>query len=252
MAQKKQRRESKSTVIYVPIAVLLVLFLMVLGTSVFLGIIEIEVIGASKYSSESIIEASGLAIGDNMLFLDTETAEQSICSAMPYIKDASIELSLPDKVRIYVSEAKAIAAIDFRDGVIIIDSAGRVLERVEEVPYSLIEVRGFTPTDTVIGSALRASPGDDTRLRYLTETLSAIEREDIQSDVSYVDVTSIVYVSFQYQSRFTVVLGTTDNIRYKLSRLADTVEDIIRIAPGNETGRIDMSDREPWRWVPDR
>ena len=50
MGKKRVRRHSKSAVVYMPVAILLISFFMVLGASVFMKIIIIEVVGASKYT----------------------------------------------------------------------------------------------------------------------------------------------------------------------------------------------------------
>ena len=75
----KPRRKSKSAVVYIPTAVILILFLMAFGVSVFLKIINIEVIGASVYTKEEIITASGITKGDNMLLYQwKQRSEQDI------------------------------------------------------------------------------------------------------------------------------------------------------------------------------
>ena len=250
MAGKKRRRKSKSAAVYIPIAVLLSFFLMLFGASVFLKIIEIEVIGASKYADEEIIKASGIAIGANMLFVDVIEAEQGIYSTLPYINDIKIEYSPPDKMRINVSETTALATIEYLDAVLMIDSTGKILEQINTEQDELIEIRGFTPASAGLGSLLKADSGDDTRLSYLKEVLVAIEKEGIQEGVSYIDVTNISYISFHYRGRFTVMLGTPDNIRHKLGSLPEIIADIEKRAPKDEEWTIYM--RDQWRWSPDR
>ena len=252
VSRRKKRRKSNTAAVYIPLAAILVSTLTVLGVSVFLRIIEIEVIGAEIYGSEQLINASGISIGDNLLFLDASAAEQMILSAMPYINEVIIEYSLPDKVLIRVSEATAIATVDYLGGVSLIDYNGRVLEHMPVKPAGLIEIRGFTPADASEGSMLRPSFGDDTRLRYLTEMLTAFEREGIQDQVTILDISNIAFVSFVLNDRFTVIVGTTDNVRSKLSSLPEIIADIETREPRGENWTIHMTDREPWRFSPDR
>ena len=252
VAGKKPRRKSKSAAIYIFIAALLIIILAVLGISVFLKIIEIEVNGASLYSKEAIIAASGISIGDNILFMDTKGASQNISAIMPYINEVNIEISLPDTIMIYISETKPFAAVKYPGGALMIDKMGRILEQSDIAPDDLIEIRGFTPTSPVVGNALQAESGDDTRLGLLNEVLAAIEREGIQNDVSYLDVSNIAYISFGYRGRFRVILGRGDYLRDKLSSLDEMIADIDESEENDVTGTINMSDRERWRWTPDR
>ena len=249
---KKHRRKSKSAVVYIPIAILTVALLGVLGISAFLRIIEIEVVGARRYSKEEIIRASGISIGDNILFINTDNAINKIKATLPYVKEVIIEYDIPDTVHISISEAEAFATIMDSGGLLVIDAAGRVLDKTEVAPDNLIDIKGFTPNNSTIGNALRAFAGDETRLRYLKEVLEAIETEGIGSEISTIDVSSIANISFRYRGRFTVMLGTTDNIRYKFGTLAVIVEEIETNSPVNVTGTIYLSAGGPARWQEDR
>ena len=247
MARKKSRRKSRSAAVYVTFAVFLILLLSILGISVFLRIIEIEVTGASTYTDEEIITASGISPGDNMLRIKSASIKQTILSSMTFISKVDVEFILPDKIRLNVSESNALASISYDDGVLLIDSTGRILRQTNIIPAGLIEIRGFVPVNVVEGSALKADPGDETRLRYMTDVLAAFERDGVQGNVSYLDVTSISNIKFGYLGRFNVVLGTPESIRYKLNRLPDIIADL----PKDKTGTINMANLEQIGWLPD-
>ena len=252
MGVKKQRRISKSASVYVPVAVLLIVLLAVAGISVFFRVVDIEVTGASLYTKEEIVLASGIVMGDNMLFIKAGNILQKIYSAMPYISEASVEFLPPDIVRINIVESVPMASIRYPDGVLVIDSTCKILDKVDFVPAGLIEIKGFVPAGAVVGNALKADPGDDTRLKYIGEVLLAVEKEGIQGGVSYIDVSSISHVNFLYCNQFTVVLGTTDNIQYKMSILDEFIASRDMESSKDETGTIDMSIRGQWRFTPDR
>ena len=229
-------------------AVIAIIILGTLGTSVFLRINEIEVIGGSKYSANEIIMSSGIKTGNNMMLLRKEKAELSIYAAMPYISEVSIAFRLPDKVYISIGETRAIAVIELTEGFLLIDSAGKILERNERAPSGLIEIRGFMPTNSTVGNALRADLANENRLMYLLEVLDAFEAEGIQRDVSYLDVTNISHINFGYKG-IVVEIGTSDNVRSKLSTLSGVIEGVV---PDGETGTVYLTDREPTRWAPSR
>ena len=248
----KRRRKSKSAVVYIPVAAILISTLVLLGIGVFLRVIEIEVTGASRHTIDDIIKASGIKAGDNMLFIDKVGAVKSIQSAMPYISGVNIETKLPDKIIIEVNESVPLAMLEDQAGIIVVDSSGRILDITEIAPKGLIEIRGFTPVNSVVGNVLRADVRDETRLRCLLEVIEAINNEGIESDVSFIDVSNIVYINFRYSERFLVMLGTTDNIAYKMGTLSEAVNSINATRPKDETGTIYLSDKEPGRWSPDR
>ena len=252
MGNKKPRRQSKSAAVYIPVAVLLVSLLVMSGISVFLRIVDIEVSGASLYTKEEIIVASGIALGDNMLFINAGNIQQRIYSAMPYIDEVSVEVSLPDIVRISISEAAPMAWIKFSGGVVVVDSKCKILEIIDFIPDGLIEIIGFSPANITVGNDLKASPGDDTRLSSVKDVLTAIELEGVYKDISSIDVANIAYISFSYGGRFNVILGKPDNMQYKMSVLKEFIASREEESSNDETGTIDMSVRGQWRYTPDR
>ena len=254
MGKKKRKRMSKSAAVYIPIAVLLILLFGILGTSVFLKIIEIEVTGATKYPNDAIIMSSGIAIGDNILRIDKDKASQMIEASMPYISGVEIEFVLPDKARISISEASAFAAVSVSDGFIVISSTGRILEIVDSAPVGLVEVRGFAPVDVKIGGALKAASGDDTRLRYIKEVLAAIESAGIQDGVSFLDVTSMGNIYLEYLGLYRVNLNGSGGAISKLAKLPEAIEDVKKDSSFDVTARyrIDIPDSSGgWIWTPE-
>lgn len=257
MNRNKLRRKSTSAAIYITVTALLIILLTVLGMSVFLKIMHIEVDGALRYTEEEIIAASGISSGSNLLFISTGTVSDRIHTEMPYISEIKISRVLPDLIRIDVKESSAIASVCYSDELLLIDSAGRVLQSVAAtdagaVPYGLIEVIGFSPVGPEIGKVMKAELGDETRLRYLTDVLSAIEGTGIRADVSYIDITSIANITLGYMERFRVVLGSAGEISQKLRRLPGSVERINETVSVEETGIIDLSDTAgKWSFTPD-
>lgn len=253
MNRKKLRRKSRSAAIYIPVAALLIILLAVLGTSAFMRVMRVEVDGASRYTEEEIITASGISSANNLLFVDAGAVSKKIYGQLPYVSEIKISRVLPDTIRIDVRESSAFASVSYQGSFLLIDSAGRVLQSVEKIPPGLIEVLGFSPVDPEAGKALKSETGDEMRFQYLTEMLSAIEKAGIRGDISYIDMSSIANISLGYVGRFKVVVGSTTNVQHKLSRLPGSVETINETNSPDETGVIDMSDLTgEWRFNKDR
>jgi len=247
-----QKRVSKSALVYISVGSLLIVFLSLFGVSVFLRILEIEIDGLSMYSEDEIILASGIEAGDSLMFFNASAVEQRIHSEMPFINDVKISRLPPNGVRIEVTESLAIATIATQDGILVIDSSGRVLKSSDTAPSGLIEVIGLIPTEGTEGSQLKVQVGGEMQLQYMKDVLLAIEREGIQSGVSYLDVTNISIINFGYQDRFKVILGGPSNARSKLSQLPGFIEGINSELSTDVKGDINMSDPSgEWRFVED-
>ena len=253
MNGKKTRRKSSGTILYFPIAVLLILCLAVFGISAFLKIQKIEVSGNLLYAAGNIIEEAGISQGDNMLLINAGAIAEKIRAAMPFISDVRVTRVFPDSIHIKVSESAATAVIKYQNQALIIDSAGRILQSENAAPSGLIEIRGFTPVNPEEGKTLKTEVGGETRLQYLTEVLKAMESAGICGDVSYLDVANIANITFGYADKYTVILGGSSDVQHKLSQLTSRIiTEIEGREPAGTTGTLNMSDPSGrWTWNAD-
>ena len=257
MAGSSKRQISRTSVAYIALGVALITLTTIGGASAFLRTNDIKVEGISIHSAQDIIDASGLSLGNNLLFVNTQNASQKIRQELPLINVATVTRILPDTILIEVSESSAIAKISFAGGEHIIDSTGRVLasgepgSRLQQHDefgneINLIEIRGLDIDTLEIGSVIRPVFGSEMKLQYLQDVLSAVEREGLENDVSYLDVSNIVNVHLGYLNIYRVILGGSTslrpgNLRHNLGRLPESVIQIVARHP-NTPGDIDMSD----------
>jgi len=249
MSGSNKRQLSKSSVAYIALGVILITLMAVVGTSAFLRIHEIRVEGATVYSNEEIIEASGLSIGDNMLLINARNASQRIREELPFISEAVITRELPDVVRIDITESTAVALIAFDGEMLVTDVSGRVIARSSGGVFTLpgintdelIEIRGVEINEAIVGGILRAEFLAEMKLQNMQDILSAMEREDMIKDVSYLDVSNNTNIHFGYLGRYRVILGDRNYLRIKLEILPSRAEQFAHRNP-NTPGEINMSE----------
>jgi len=251
MSGSAKRQLSKSSIAYVALGVMLISVMTVIGMSAFMRATEIKVEGASAYNYNAIVEASGLSVGDNLMFINLQTISQQIRSELPFVREANVLRILPNTIIIEVDESVAIASVTSAGTIYIIDSSIRVLAKYQALESSpdlsgLIEVRGLEIEDSEPGSAIKAIFGAETKLQYAQDVLSALERENLSDDVSYLDVSNIVNVHFGFMGRYRVILGGStsmrpSNIRHNMGRLVESVPIVEERYP-NTIGDLDLSD----------
>lgn len=250
MDGRRKRRRSTSATIYIPIAALLIFFLTVYGSSAFLKILRIEVDGTSRYSRTEIINAAGIATGENIILVDTINAKQRIYRELPYISMVEITRSMPDTIIIEIKESQPLATVAVSGKTAVIDSDCKVLRVSDGAQPGLIEIKGLLITEAAVGSILKTGPDDETKLKYTGQILAAIESAGIQSDITYLDIANISNINFDYMQR-RVLLGGPEDAGSKLGELSGRIAEIEALSPGDKAGVFNMSHR-PWRWEPDR
>jgi len=258
MSGKVKRKLSKRSIAYVAVGIALISLMTVIGMSAFLRTAQITVEGASTYSPDLIIQASGLSVGDNLMFVNTQNVSQQIRAGLPFISEANVSRILPDTILIEVVESIAVARVTSAGSHYVVDSNCRVLassnslrddevisDLVTDFEY-LIEIIGIEIEETALGTVLRPVFGAEAKLQYAQDILAALERHRMTDDVSYINVSSIVNVFFGYMGRYRVILGGSTSlrpgsIRHNLDRLAESIPQIQERYP-NTPGDINLSD----------
>jgi len=241
MTGGNNRMLSKTSAAYIAVGVALVTLMTLIGTSAFLRVVEIRVEGATKYTAREVAEASGVSTGDSLMRVNKQRVTGNILRNLPFVKGANISRKLPDILLIEVTESTAIATIYFAGDNLIIDSGGRVLTRMDEKPDDLIEIRGIEISDFREGEPPRVELGAETKLQFMQDILGAMERDEMEKDVSYLDVSNISNIHFGYLDRYRVILGGVRDLKHKLGRLPADVLRLEQRYP-NTPGDINMTD----------
>ena len=184
--------------------------------------LEIEVTGNVRYTAEEIILASGIEQGDNLFFINRGSATAKINARLPYVEQASIERTLPNRLEIHVIESDAIAVVTADDGQRwVIDRGCKLLSPADSgATAGLITVDGLTAVEPEVGETLA---GETAKVDYLSDILTLISELGMQGDITSIDITEYASPSFRYLDRFTVKLGTNANLEYKFQLLLSAV-----------------------------
>ena len=228
------------------IAVLAMLIITGVGASIFFKVTEIEVIGASAYTPQDVIDASGIELGDSLLLLNDNQMVIDIQNALPFVKTARIIRSIPNKVTIEITENVAVAYIRLDQSYWTIDSSGKILRQMSMPPVGLILVEGITPIAPKEGSYIDLGVNSSAAYAYLINLLSAIESEGLVDQITEIDMSNIGNITFQYGGRFTVNFGRGDNSVDKLRLVKQAIDSLGQA----EKGTIEITTDNEVRFVP--
>lgn len=219
--------------------VVAVVMALMFGISIFFKVEVITVSGTDKYDVWTVKEASGIAIGDNLLSFGKAKAAGKIKTALPYVQSVRIGIKLPDTVNIEIKELDVVYAIkDAVEQWWLITSDGRVVDKADLIASGdYTQVLGVKLATPVAGQYAVAheeqAPATETTESDLLGTLAPVvtandrlvtalnilqymEECSIIGEATYVDVAELGDIELQYGQRFLVKLGDTTQLLYKI------------------------------------
>ena len=228
------------------VAAVVVAFL--LGVSVFFKVEKVVVYGNRSYDAWTIREASGINEGENLMTFGASAACERILDELPYVEKVRIGVTLPNTVKIYVTEYDVAYSVAAEDGSWwLIAADGRVMERVDAgraSSYTTLEgVKLSNPVASQQAVAADGAPetatnaaGEDVTLPVITTgadrlkaaqtVMASLEKSDVLGQVASIDVTNPGDISLWYGIRFQVLLGGTRNMDKKIAWMKDTINQL--------------------------
>ena len=212
----RRRRRNNLTFYYYMAFFVVVITVTVLSVTLLFNASEVVVSGTELYSSEQIRLISGVEQGDNLIRLDTHTAEQCVLDSLSYVDDIKVLRSFPSRISIKVTEAVPKANIERDDKYYVVSESGKILEAGLDKPMSgLIVIVGYDLKNTKVGDKLVSN--DDMK-QTITETIfDSIDRTDMKEHISAMNITDRTNIKLNYDSRINILLGSSLDLEYKLN-----------------------------------
>lgn len=255
------------------VSVAAVVVALVMAISIFFRVDTVSVLGAQKYTAWDVSQASGIQVGDGLLTLSKARVAGKIQSALPYVDEVKISVTLPGTVNIEIKELQVTYAIAAQDNSWwLIAADGDVVKEIETSAASgftrIFGVQADAPrTDAKVtaaadqlpepeetdateeGEIAQTQPGEELtlptqvletnaqRLDAALSILQSLERNGVIGQIASVNVQSLSDIHLQYGQRFQVRLGTADNLDYKIRYMSQAISQM----EDYQTGQIDVS-----------
>ena len=207
-----------------------ILIAMIIGISVFLcksktfAICNIEVIGNSQVSSESILNLSQIDLDDNIFLTNTIKAKNKI-SQNPYVKGVTIKRVLPDQIKIEVTEKQKAYILELDGQVAYIDKSGWILEVSEQKVEGLITLQSYLTPKEEIEAGKFLNEEDLERLEDIQLILKSGEKTEINSKITSINIKdNNGYILNLPTYKKIVYIGDTTNLSTKMLRTKDILD----------------------------
>lgn len=221
-----RREKAKLLMICLGIAlVLLLLYPMAKLAASHLVIEEIRVEGSTLYTSEELLEAVGLKIGDGMPLLSANAAEQTLLSNLPYIHSCNISFELPNVLIFDLTDEVAVVYTEIYGEYYALSSELRVLEHSDskEAYSNLLYIEIPRVTYAVVGETLVFDGSEDGD--YIAEFLSLLETSELRGRIGRVYFEEKFDIVASIDGKYRVLLGSPADMKLKLAAVSKMIEE---------------------------
>ena len=216
----------------------IVVVAVVCSLMLFFKVRKVEVRGNLVYDNAAIVDASGVHMGDNLLFVNKTAVAGRISTQLPYVREVRVTRLLPGTVQLDVAETDAPFGVSADDGSVwLLDSEGKVLEQASNMsPDELPMLLGFTIQNPKAGKPASSEEGGDA-LSAAVSVMTALRGTGLLPQIAAIDVAKPYDIVLQYADRFKIWLGGTDQLDYKFQYLTAVLEQL----DSYQTGTIDLT-----------
>lgn len=254
---RQRRRRGRFGFLYKLLSFLVIFTAILVGCVAFFRVNEVVVTGNSRYSTQEVIAASGVELGDNLFLVNRPQTAQSILRQLPYVENAVPVHRLPDTVELHITECVPAAALRFEGSWWLLDARGKLLEQGDKsITGTLPEVRGLHPVEPVVGEWMKVDITEQTRLEGLQQLLTALSAREMAGGVTeFIDLSASNVIRFGYGPELTVAVPMEGDFPLRVYSLQQTLE-TFRQQGETVTGTLELTYGDAQarllteRWVP--
>ena len=212
------------------------------------------------YSADSILQRMGVQPEENIFSFEPGEKAAVLEQSFPLLGSIKVIRDYPNTVVVQVTEAVPTYAVQNGSNWLVISDKWKLLSEESTQPEGLCTLYGGKLQDTAPGQEFRFvedtadDPGSDAagsesaestgnaRMEALRTLRSKLEEYGLSQDVTRLEVADTEQLAFLYQDRISVLLGTLNDLDYKLDRARYVLTNADGKGCGpTDTGRLDFS-----------
>lgn len=236
--RRKRRKRQRRFAFMAGFTVLMLAAFATLSMTVFFNIRTFSLDGDVCYDLDTVMEHSGLSLGDNLFRMNKFDIQRRLVRDLPYIKTAELRRDFPEGLCFILTPAKEEALLAVEDGYAVIDASSKCLRYTDDRDYApslpvilKAAVTKTEPGQTVVYEGARTA--DNLSLMF-----SLFHEHGYGGKVLSLDMGKSYDMVFMYEGRVECHIGTIDHLDSKLR----VIREIISRYPEGEKAVIDAQD----------
>ncbi len=211
-----------------------------LAESLLLRVTDVWVEGDMVYPQEEILNICKFRAGDNLLFLPVRDREEKLVDQLPYVAEAKITRRIPGSVIITITAAQPGCCIETGGVWLVVSGAGKILASQPQPQEKLLQVTGLSPKTTQPGEMVEVE--DEVVSQAFQQIVKKVASLGASQEFTRLDLTNLADIRLWYQDRVECVLGSTEELEYKVQYACELFQnDQDRGIGPEENGTLDLS-----------
>lgn len=198
---------------------------------------EILFEGDEVYAESQILEAGGIAAGQNMLTVHEKKLNKDVTSLLPFISRIDVDYRLPDVLALNIVSTKEQLILKCDRKYICVDSEGKVVsDKKKKLTEGQFLVQGLSMQEYTVGEPFNVSEENSERFSVAREFAKIAEKADTLN-YGVLDLKDMSDIKFTYHSRIRLYLGDSNNLSEKLQKAISIMQSA---EIGEKTGYINL------------
>lgn len=194
----------------------------------FFNVKSIECLGMETVSEEKLIETAEAKIGVN-IFTTNISAMKRRLAEMPEISESNVRRLFPNRLKIWVREAKKAGYVKVAGGYAVIDSKGAIIGTASDAESdsveALAEITGLEIVSETAGQ--RLTDPEDMKAEKIFECMRIMEGLGLMSGVRGINAEDLSDIGINYEDRLNIYIGSYENMEYKLTFIKKVIDENI-------------------------
>jgi len=227
MKKKRKERRKRRFVIFVFLFVCVGIIVAVLKAP-FFNVRTVYCVGQQNMTEAQILEIAQVKTDVNIFSTNLKAIKKRL-AANPEIAESNVRRLFPNKIKIWVKEAKPVAYIEKDKKYLLIDEWGKIIkvlegEAAKEQP-DVAKVEGIEAVAAEPGKQFSAP--EDARADILFKCIEVLSKTEMLEKLNYISVADLSDIQIDYENRLYMMLGSYENIEYKLKFVKKVIDENI-------------------------
>ncbi len=225
--KKKKTRVKRRFIVFLFLLVCISTIFVVLKAP-FFNVKTIECIGQTTLSQEEVIKIAGAKTDVNIFSTGVGTMKRRL-SEHPVISECNVRRIFPNKIKIWVREAKPVICVEDNGMFLLADKNGSIIKSVDaktkDAAEGISKLANFKPASVKVGENMfdKADSGH----RVILDCIGVLDKLDMIGNVTSIEASDLSDISLQYQDRLSIMLGSYDDMDYKLTFIKKVIDENI-------------------------